>query len=1279
MRKYCVPSLLISTILAATLCLGGLAGGAQGKGVSIALTVRETSGIGRTGEPVTVGVPLSRASAIYSAEGLRVLDGSGREVPAQFQVTSRWGGAPGDAGKPARWLLVDFEADVGGGGTAAYQLSSGGAQPPATGLRVTKDDADTLRISTGAADFAFNKKKFNVFDSVRVGGGEVVSAAGQTGIVAVDQGGRTFSSSAKAPRSVSLETDGPVRKTVKIVGTLAGASGDLLDCVARVSLFAGSSDAKVQLTVRNMREPQVIDGQPEFCDIGCPNSAAFESLDLVVNCTEAGVVRLGGVSGGDRESGGSVQVYQDSSGGRAWNRYQGRQPRPQSYVSFKGYKAYRDGAVVASGDRPKPWLGTKASRGGAVVSVRDFWQNYPKALRGAGGKLEVSLFPREYAGPYSFRPGEQKTHDVAVCFHGPGQEAAARLRAAASQDPLVAAPSSECYMTSGVLGRVTGLTGDAEFSSYEALNGSTIEGGTGTDLFDVIEDAEFYSWQDYGEEPLDFESGTGSFNQKYNFDLGMLIQYMRTGDIRWWRLADAAGRHTADLDIYHNEGVPTEWWDGGFFGHSYHDEENNTNPNRNYGRPHPDLVFGAPGLFQRYYMTGDMVAFEAAREIGDNIRYRFDNTFGRGNGQGYADAPDYENGCQNTRPFAHGLWVLVDAYRATGDPGYLSTAEWLITNTHQATDLFITSPVAGDRRYTKLFTWELLINSLGKYLDLCAEMGRSDPSGAKEQLVAMTRQEAHVMWKQDASGNKGVPYAWMRDGTPWGWEDYEVAVNVCNWHLLTADAMTYGYIYGGDASMLDRAREAFKTGSDPEVEYFEPVYTATKEATNSANFGLVYMNYRYPPSGPPVGQTQFDEWLCLENPGSQAAKVTIEYFTSGGSKVKQGIEVPAGSRRTVDVNAAVGAGQDVSAKVTSTRAIVAERPMYFDYHGAWRGGHVASGATGESTEWYFAEGCTRAGFEEWITIANTGAAAGEVTLTYMMEGGAKRIQKVNAAAGSRTTVSVNAFLGEGHDVSTLVESKVPVVVERPMYFDYHGSWKGGHDVLGATAPSERWYFGEGTTRSNPADGYYEQWLCLQNPGAGAANVSVDFLLDGGGVVSRKYQLAPTSRTTVDVMREVGPNRDVSTVVSSDVPLVAERPLYFATREGWDGGDVAVGSTEPLVTRYFAEGCTREGFQTWLSIGNPQAADARVTVTYYTGSGRTFSRDITVPASGRSTVDVNLDVGAGEDVSFKVTSAEPVVVERPMYFNYHGIRAGGHDGTGAAAPALEWYFAEGCTR
>ncbi len=1262
----------------ATRCSG------TGGGLSVALTVRETAGVARQSEPVTSGVPVARSLDLRSTGGLRLVDSSGRDVPAQFQVTSRWGGTPGDASRPVRWVLVDFQASVGANGTATYRLEEGGAGDAAeTGLRVTRNDGEYLEITTGAARFAFGKRGFKLFDSVYVGDRRLVTPGSASGIVATDTSGRVFQSATAAPSEVTLETDGTMRKTVRVSGGLSGPGGNLLHYTARISLFSGSTEARVALTFPNRRDPVVQEAQPQVWHIGSPRSAVFRDLTARVAC-DAGTgatLRLGNVAGGPFESaGGSLKVYQDSSGTGSWARHRGNHPRPQSYVSFRGYRAYRNGSQVASGNQASPWLDYSGSSGGVQVATRDFWQNFPKALRGGGGSIDAALFPDEYAGDYSFRPQEQKTHELLYFFHAPGAgPAALSARAAALQDPLFAAAEPGYHLSSGALGRLSGPTGDPAFAAYEELNRATLQ-GDGANLYKAIEEADFYSWQDYGEVPIDYEDGgTGTLNQKYNFDLGMMLQFARTGDPRWFRLAEAAGKHIADLDVLHFQGEADAWWEGGFFGHSYHDEDSNSNPNRNEGAPHPDLVFGAPGLFLLYNMTGYRPGYDAAIEISKNIHYRFDNTFGRGNDAGYANAYDYENGCEGTRPFANGLWVLVEAFRATGDASYLASAEWLISNAHKATDLFFTQPVPGDRRFTKLFAWDLLELSLGKYLDMCEEAGRRDGSGARDLLLAMARQEANVIWKTDERGNKGVPYAWMRDGTPWGWEDREVAVNVSNWHLRTADALTYAVIYGGDQRMLDRAKEAFKTGSNPDIEYYRPGYTATKEATNSANFGLVYMSKVHPPQDVKPASERFHEWLCLENPNDRAASVRLNYYLDGGEESSQVVQVPGRSRKTVCVNEAVGGGRDVATTVKSDRPVVAERPMYFNYNGTLAGGHCAVGAREPEKEWYFAEGCTRPGFEQWLTIENPGESVSRVTLTYMLEGEPPRRQQISAPAASRTTLNVNDFLGPGLDVSTRVVASSPVVVERPMYFTYRHGIRGGDNALGATAPSKTWYFAEGTTRSNPQEGFFEEWLCLQNPGGARAHAHTVYMLDSGEQIVKDYVVEPRSRLTVDVNLAVGPGRDVSARIDFDAPLVVERPLYFSLGGALDGGHDALGAASPGKEWHFAEGCTRDGFQTWLCLANPQERQVKVRVDYFLTGGESVSRELLLGPRSRSTIDVNLAVGPGRDVSVRLTAEASIVAERPVYFNYGGVWAGGHDVMGAKSPGTKWHFAEGCTR
>ena len=100
------------------------------------------------------------------------------------------------------------------------------------------------------------------------------------------------------------------------------------------------------------------------------------------------------------------------------------------------------------------------------------------------------------------------------------------------------------------------------------------------------------------------------------------------------------------------------------------------------------------------------------------------------------------------------------------------------------------------------------------------------------------------------------------------------------------------------------------------------------------------------------------------------------------------------------------------------------------------------------TEWYFAEGYTGAGFDQWLTLQNPGDVATTATITYMFKGGGNHVQSVNIDPRSRATVSVNEAVGPNKEVSTMIQSTEPIVAERPMYFNYKGCWTGGHNVVG---------------------------------------------------------------------------------------------------------------------------------------------------------------------------------------------------------------------------------------
>jgi len=360
-----------------------------------------------------------------------------------------------------------------------------------------------------------------------------------------------------------------------------------------------------------------------------------------------------------------------------------------------------------------------------------------------------------------------------------------------------------------------------------------------------------------------------------------------------------------------------------------------------------------------------------------------------------------------------------------------------------------------------------------------------------------------------------------------------------------------------------------------------------------------------------------------------------------------------------------------------------------------RGGSDTMGCPGQAGKtWYFAEGNTRPGFSEYICLLNPGSNVALTDFTYMLSTGETIARKHDLVPNSRTTIEVAKEVPANCDVSLKVTSSEPIVAERPMYFVYNGAWSGGHDVLGAAAPSSEWYFAEGTTR----DGF-DSYLCLQNPGDSDASANIDYyLVDGTKRSKTGITIKARSRFTVSTYNDdlgIGRHNDASgdfsvkVTTSEFTPLVVERPTYFSYRPYLYGGDDVMGALKPLTDWYFAEGCTRPGFDTYLCLSNPGTDDAKVDISYFCGNGQVVEKKgITVGRGSRSTIIAHDEVqGIGRadssrgDFSARVHSANgvPVVAERVTYFFYKPFWSGGHDVVGASQPANTWLFSEGTTR
>jgi outer membrane protein assembly factor BamB len=334
-------------------------------------------------------------------------------------------------------------------------------------------------------------------------------------------------------------------------------------------------------------------------------------------------------------------------------------------------------------------------------------------------------------------------------------------------------------------------------------------------------------------------------------------------------------------------------------------------------------------------------------------------------------------------------------------------------------------------------------------------------------------------------------------------------------------------------------------------------------------------------------------------------------------------------------------------------------------------------------DFYFAEGTTRPGYEEWICLENPTATQVKGKIEYMINGGGNKEQEVILPPTSRTTVDVNLFVGPGLDVSAHVTGDGYFVAERSVYFDANGL-NGGEQVLGKTETFARFLFAEGTTRAG-----FQTWLALQNPQDAEANVLVTYVYaDGTPPTPQNLVLPPRSRQTVDVNLGAGAEKDVSMAVSANRPIVAERVMYFTCPGSIMGAKPSgvhnsTGADAGATSWYFAEGTTRGSFQEWLCLMNPTSHDATATIQYMKASGPIQTVEKALKANSRTTVDVSADIGPDQDVSALVTATQPIVAERPMYFQYlpgdGAMWKGGHNSIGAQYAAYKWEFAEGCTR
>ena len=196
-------------------------------------------------------------------------------------------------------------------------------------------------------------------------------------------------------------------------------------------------------------------------------------------------------------------------------------------------------------------------------------------------------------------------------------------------------------------------------------------------------------------------------------------------------------------------------------------------------------------------------------------------------------------------------------------------------------------------------------------------------------------------------------------------------------------------------------------------------------------------------------------------------------------------------------------------------------------------------------------------------------------------------------------------------------------------------------------------------------------------------MTVSFLTESNGTVQRTFQVAPTARLTVaaGLIPELV-NRSFAMVVDSNVPIVAERAMYFGTARFWDGGHESAGVSEPSATWFLAEGATGSFFDTFVLVANPNPTPTDVVMTFLTDQGQSIVRNYTVAANARLTVNMEEQspLLANAAASTTIVASQPIIVERAMYWPGNGLQwSEAHNSFGVTATGTKWGLAEGRVR
>lgn len=460
-------------------------------------------------------------------EGNRVLlyDEAGKAVPLQTQVLARY-----TMDGAIRSLYVVFPVDGSAGAQPKFTLRYGEepAEQPVRQPVVVEDVDDQVTVNTGPVKFIMRRNGFRLFEQLWLdanGDGKhtadecVLAADSAGGLTVVDDAGTCWESRLDTPTLV-VERSGPLEVVVRAQGWHRDSAGHgKIGYIVRVFAYAGSPELRIEHTFENLTRTKSPGTGLQGIALTLPLRGIVQSAVLADGKTlAAGADFYALQTAVDDEERGTVVTEDDL---RATVSGQGRAP-----VEVSGL----DGLF-------------RFATGKAAMALRaeDLGANYPLAVQTGTQGVDVEFWPTRGVKTLLLTHGMAKTHRLWLGF-------------AKSAEDLTGLPGMARAVPDPAYMLATGADTwgcTPERSAFRDVESAIARAfDLQATVIGIVTPIGKFNFGDFPH----IHTAQGWGNSETALSRNWLVQAMRTGDERAFRIGERLIRHTVDVDVDHVHG-----------------------------------------------------------------------------------------------------------------------------------------------------------------------------------------------------------------------------------------------------------------------------------------------------------------------------------------------------------------------------------------------------------------------------------------------------------------------------------------------------------------------------------------------------------------------------------------------------------------------------------------------------------------------------------------------------------------------------------------------------